>query len=73
MAKQKSKKVKTLPENTVPQVEAVPAKEQPARPAVSGESSAPVVPKKRVRIRKKATKHLSVAVLCTNPITRRFI
>ena len=36
---------------------------------------APVAPvrKKRVRIRKKTTKHLSVAVLCTNPVTRRFI
>ena len=31
------------------------------------------VRKKRVRIRKKTTKHLSVAVLCTNPVTRRFI
>lgn len=34
--------------------------------------AAPLV-KKRVRVRKKATKHLSVAVLCTNPVTRRFI
>lgn len=33
----------------------------------------PAVAKKRIRIRKKATKKLSVAVLCTNPSTRRFI
>lgn len=47
------------------------APEDPARAAVQ----APVAPvrKKRVRIRKKTTKHLSVAVLCTNPVTRRFI
>lgn len=49
----------------------VKAPEVPARAAVQ----APVAPvrKKRVRIRKKTTKHLSVAVLCTNPVTRRFI
>lgn len=33
----------------------------------------PVVPKKRIRIRPSQKKKLSVAVLCTNPITRRFI
>lgn len=30
-------------------------------------------PKKRIRIRKKAAKHLSVAVLCNNSAIRRFI
>lgn len=46
------------------------------KPAPAKAPAAPVqatVRKKRVRIRKKTTKHLSVAVLCTNPVTRRFI
>lgn len=30
-------------------------------------------PKKRIRIRKKTAKHLSVAVLCNNSAIRRFI
>ena len=34
---------------------------------------APVPPKKRIRIRPSQKKKLSVAVLCTNPLTRRFI
>lgn len=48
-------------------------------PAVAAANQTPAVKpkqpatKKRVRVRKKATKHLSVAVLCTNPLTRRFI
>ena len=33
----------------------------------------PVPPKKRIRIRPSQKKKLSVAVLCTNPLTRRFI
>jgi len=48
--------------NQVPAVKPAPAV-KPKQPAA----------KKRVRVRKKATKHLSVAVLCTNPLTRRFI
>ena len=36
----------------------------PPKPAVQ--------PKKRIRVRKKATKHLSVAVLCANPVIGRF-
>lgn len=47
----------------VREAEVQPEPGQPAQSAV----------KKRVRIRKKATKHLSVAVLCANPVTRRFI
>lgn len=43
-----------------------------AKPAPAVKPKQPAV-KKRVRVRKKATKHLSVAVLCTNPLTRRFI
>ena len=52
-----------------PAVQAVPA----PKPAVSPSSSKPAVPKKRVRVRKKTTKHLSVAVLCNNSAIRRFI
>ena len=33
----------------------------------------PTPPKKRIRIRPSQKKKLSVAVLCTNPLTRRFI
>lgn len=33
----------------------------------------PMPPKKRIRIRPSQKKKLSVAVLCTNPLTRRFI
>lgn len=33
----------------------------------------PIPPKKRIRIRPSQKKKLSVAVLCTNPLTRRFI
>lgn len=46
-----------------------------AQPATAPDARSPSVqhPKKRIRIRKKATKKLSVAVLCTNPGTRRFI
>lgn len=43
------------------------------KPAVKPKKTVQAAPKKRVRVRKKATKHLSVAVLCTNPLTRRFI
>lgn len=47
----------------------------PVIPAAPAQKTAvvPVVPKKRIRIRPSQKKKLSVAVLCTNPITRRFI
>ena len=48
--------------------------QSPASPAPAPKPRpASQVVKKRVRVRKKATKHLSVAVLCANPMTRRFI
>ena len=40
---------------------------------VHNTASSPVVPKKRIRLRPSQKKKLSVAVLCTNPMTRRFI
>ena len=55
-------------------IPATPAQE-PAPKPVQPSKPRPAVQavKKRVRVRKKATKHLSVAVLCANPQTRRFI
>ena len=43
------------------------------KPAVPPSSPKPSAPKKRIRVRKKTTKHLSVAVLCNNSAIRRFI
>lgn len=34
---------------------------------------APKTPKKRIRIRKKATKKLSAAIICMDPTVKRFI
>ena len=47
---------------------------KPAAPKAAPKP-APVViaPKKRIRVRPSQKKKLSVAVLCTNPMTRRFI
>ena len=61
--------------DTVTETRVVPeAREVPVQtPAVPPSSPKPSAPKKRIRVRKKTTKHLSVAVLCANPNTRRFI
>ena len=45
----------------------------PVEPVAPKEPVGTVVPRKRVRIRPSQKKKLSVAVLCTNPLTRRFI
>lgn len=48
--------------------------EKPVAPnTASPVQKAPAPPKKRIRIRPTQKKKLSVAVLCTNPLTRRFI
>lgn len=46
---------------------------EPPKEKVQPQREVQPAPKKRVRVRKKTTKHLSVAVLCANPNTRRFI
>ena len=51
---------------TAPQVHVAPKTAAPVQ-------KTPVPPKKRIRIRPSQKKKLSVAVLCTNPLTRRFI
>ena len=51
---------------TAPQIPMVPKTAAPVQ-------KTPVPPKKRIRIRPSQKKKLSVAVLCTNPMTRRFI
>lgn len=51
---------------TAPQKPVVPKTATPVQ-------KTPVPPKKRIRIRPSQKKKLSVAVLCTNPLTRRFI
>lgn len=72
---------------TVPDLEPFERTETPTKPAIAepeatpappvpkAQKPAPVViaPKKRVRFRPSQKKKLSVAVLCTNPMTRRFI
>lgn len=57
-----------------PQVqnETAPQKPVASKTAVPVQKT-PVPPKKRIRIRPSQKKKLSVAVLCTNPLTRRFI
>ena len=57
---QPSPSAEPTPKTPVVQPQATPT----AKPAVA--------PKKRIRVRKKATKHLSVAVLCANPGIGRF-
>ena len=57
----------TDPEPTVeePKIQEAP---KPAKPA-----EAPQAPKRRIRIRKKATKKLSAAIICMDPSIQRFI
>ena len=57
-----------------PQVQNETAPQDPVSPkTVAPVQKTPVPPKKRIRIRPSQKKKLSVAVLCTNPLTRRFI
>ena len=76
----KKKAVHTEPESAIePQevpVEA-PKKQEPAPVAASTEpprtADVPKAPKRRIRIRKKATKKLSAAIICMDPSIKRFI
>ena len=57
-----------------PQVQNETAPQKPVAPKTAAPvQKTPVPPKKRIRIRPSQKKKLSVAVLCTNPLTRRFI
>ena len=57
-----------------PQVQNETAPQKPVSPKTAAPvQKTPVPPKKRIRIRPSQKKKLSVAVLCTNPLTRRFI
>lgn len=57
-----------------PQVQNETAPQKPVVPKTAAPvQKTPVPPKKRIRIRPSQKKKLSVAVLCTNPLTRRFI
>ena len=74
MARRKPKIVTTeepavvMPEPTIePKLEPVVDK------ATSTTEPAPKTPKKRIRIRKKATKKLSAAIICMDPTVQRFI
>ncbi len=66
MAKRKYKQ-------TEPEVQV--AAETPAvqTPSTIVEPVTPKAPKKRIRIRKKATKKLSAAIICQDPTIQRFI
>ena len=57
-----------------PQVQNETAPQVPVAPKTAAPvQKTPTPPKKRIRIRPSQKKKLSVAVLCTNPMTRRFI
>ena len=57
-----------------PRVQNETAPQDPVAPKTAAPvQKTPVPPKKRIRIRPSQKKKLSVAVLCTNPMTRRFI
>lgn len=57
-----------------PQVQNETAPQKPVAPKTAAPvQKTPVPPKKRIRFRPSQKKKLSVAVLCTNPLTRRFI
>ena len=57
-----------------PQVQNETAPQDPVAPKTAAPvQKTPTPPKKRIRIRPSQKKKLSVAVLCTNPMTRRFI
>lgn len=64
--------VPSVSEAPLPQAEPV-KQSTVAQQAAIPVQKTPVPPKKRVRIRPSQKKKLSVAVLCTNPLTRRFI
>ena len=69
MAKRKSKQ--TEPEVQVAaEIQAVQTHSTIVEPVTP---KAPKVPKKRIRIRKKATKKLSAAIICKDPTIQRFI
>ena len=57
-----------------PRVQNETAPQDPVAPKTAAPvQKTPTPPKKRIRIRPSQKKKLSVAVLCTNPMTRRFI
>lgn len=57
---------------TEPEVQVVPDT-QAVKAAPVVVETAPKAPKKRIRIRKKATKKLSAAIICQDPTIQRFI
>ena len=76
----KKKAVHTEPESAV-QPQEIPVEatkiQEPAPVAVNPEpphtADVPKAPKRRIRIRKKATKKLSAAIICMDPSIQRFI
>ena len=57
-----------------PRIQNETAPQNPVAPKTTAPvQNTPTPPKKRIRIRPSQKKKLSVAVLCTNPLTRRFI
>jgi hypothetical protein len=56
-------------ETVIPSVEPVVKPKEAPVP----EAPKPSTPKKRIRIRKKATKKLSAAIICMDPSIQRFI
>ena len=64
---------------TIPEPKPMDPPVQEVKPAATKAAPTPkpapvvIAPKKRIRVRPSQKKKLSVAVLCTNPMTRRFI
>ena len=62
-------------ETVIPSVKPEVKAAEPVQPkeAPVPEAPKPSTPKKRIRIRKKATKKLSAAIICMDPSIQRFI
>ena len=69
MAKKKNTRTVQEPKAPVPETPKAPVKP----PVETSETAEPKAPKRRIRIRKKATKKLSAAIICMDPTIQRFI
>jgi len=73
--KQTQNELEEQVETEIPSVEPEVKAAEVAQPkeAPVTEAPKPSTPKKRIRIRKKATKKLSAAIICMDPSIQRFI
>lgn len=74
MARRKPKTVtQEEPAVVMPEPQIEPKAEPVVEKVAVTAEPAPKTPKKRIRIRKKATKKLSAAIICMDPTVQRFI